>query len=75
MVKKIKLTAIGNSTGMILPRDILERMRVGRGDEVCVLETASGYEITPYDPEVAAQMDVAEEIMRRRRDLLRKLAE
>lgn len=74
MSKKLKLTAIGNSTGLILPKEVLERMRVGRGDEVCILETAGGYEITPYDPEVAAQMDVAEEIMRRRRDLLRKLA-
>ncbi|MCA1799523.1 MAG: AbrB/MazE/SpoVT family DNA-binding domain-containing protein [Xanthomonadaceae bacterium] len=75
MTKKLKLTAIGNSTGLILPKEILERMRVGRGDELCVLETADGYEITPFDPEFAEQMEIAEEIMRKDRDLLRKLAE
>lgn len=75
MHRKLKLTAIGNSTGLILPKEILERMRVGRGDEAFLLETANGYELTPFDPDFAAQLDVAEEVMREDRDLLRKLAE
>lgn len=75
MSKKLKLTAIGNSTGLILPKEILERMRVGRGGEVFIMETANGYEVTPFDPEFAAQLEVAEEVMREDRDLLRKLAE
>ena len=75
MTRKLKLTAIGNSTGVVLPRDLLEKLRVGRGDELMVLETPDGIKLTPYDPEFARKMEVAEKIMREDRDLLRKLAE
>lgn len=75
MTRKLKLTAIGNSTGVILPRELLEKLRVERGDELMVLETPDGIKLTAYDPEFAEQMDVAETIMREDRDLLRKLAE
>lgn len=75
MTRKLKLTAIGNSTGVILPKELLERLRVARGDELLVLETPNGIELTPFDPEFARQMDVAEQVMRKRRSLLRKLAE
>lgn len=75
MVRKVKLTAIGNSTGVVLPREVLERMRVDRGDELTVLETKDGITLTPFDPDLAQQMDVAEKIMRENRNLLRKLAE
>ena len=75
MAAALKLTAIGNSTGVILPKEILDRLRVSRGDSLHVVETPEGIELTPYDPEFAAQMDVAEGIMREDRDVLRKLAE
>jgi len=75
MTRKLKLTAIGNSTGVVLPRDLLEKLRVGRGDELMVLETPDGIKLTPYDPEFAQKMEVAEKIMRKRRDLLKRLAE
>lgn len=75
MTRKLKLTAIGNSTGVILPRELLEKLRVERGDELMVLETPDGIKLTAYDPEFAEQMEIAEKIMRERRDLLRKLAE
>lgn len=75
MVKKLKLRAIGNSTGVVLPKEILEKLRVGQGDDVMVLETPDGITLTSYDPEFAEQMDVAEQVMRKRRNLLRKLAE
>lgn len=75
MTRRLKLTAIGNSTGVVLPKDLLEKLRVGRGDELMVLETPDGIELSAYDPEFASQMDVAERIMREDRDLLRKLAE
>lgn len=75
MTRRLKLTAIGNSTGVVLPKDLLEKLRVGRGDELMVLETPDGLELSAYDPEFASQMDVAERIMREDRDLLRKLAE
>ncbi|RFF29383.1 AbrB/MazE/SpoVT family DNA-binding domain-containing protein [Wenzhouxiangella sediminis] len=75
MTRKLKVSAIGNSTGVILPKDVLERLRVGRGDELMVRETPDGIVLSPYDPELARQMDAAEKIMRKRRNLLKKLAE
>jgi putative addiction module antidote len=71
----LKLTAIGNSTGIILPREILQRLRVERGDRLHAVETPNGIELTAYDPEAAYQMEVAESVMREDRDVLRKLAE
>jgi putative addiction module antidote len=74
-VTKLRLTTIGNSTGVVLPRTLLDRLRVGRGDTLYVVETPMGFELTPYDPEFAEQMDVAERVMREDRDALRLLAE
>ncbi|MEO5364574.1 MAG: hypothetical protein H7838_13255 [Magnetococcus sp. DMHC-8] len=74
-MKTLRLTAIGNSTGVVFPKEILARLRVGKGDALYVLETRGGIELTPYDPEFARQMDLAEEIMHEERDVLRKLAE
>jgi len=74
-MKALKLTAVGNSTGLILPRDVLARLRVARGDSLYLVETPNGYELISYDPEVARQLEEAEEVMRRDRDVLRKLAE
>ncbi len=72
---KIKLTTIGNSTGVILPKEVLQRLHVERGDTLFLLETSEGIQLTPYDPEVARQLDEAERVMRDDRDVLRKLAE
>ncbi|MEM1080613.1 MAG: AbrB/MazE/SpoVT family DNA-binding domain-containing protein [Pseudomonadota bacterium] len=73
--RTLKVTTVGNSTGVILPKELLEKLRVQRGDELMVLETPDGITLTPYNPEFAKQMDVAEQIMRKRRNLLKKLAE
>jgi putative addiction module antidote len=70
----LKLTTVGNSTGIVLPREILDRLRVSKGDTLYAVETPNGIELTPYNPEFAAQMDRAEAIMREDRDALRKLA-
>ncbi len=72
---KLKIVTIGNSVGVTFPKEILERLRVQKGDTVYVLETPNGIELTPYDPEFAEQMEVAEDVMRESRDVLRKLAE
>ena len=72
---KLKITTIGNSAGLILPKELLARLRLEKGDDVYVLETPDGIRLTAYDPELAAQMEVAEQVMRNRRDLLRKLAQ
>jgi putative addiction module antidote len=71
----LKLTTVGNSTGVVLPKEILQRLRVDRGDMLYVLETPNGIELTPFNPELATQMEVAERVMREDRDVLRKLAE
>jgi putative addiction module antidote len=70
----LKLTAIGNSTGVILPKELLTKLRVEKGDSVYVVETPNGIELTAYDPEVDRQMEAARGIMKRRRGLLRELA-
>ena len=75
MTTKLKIRSIGNSQGIVLPKELLERLRVELGDELHVVETKDGFKLTPYNPEFAEQMDVAEKLMRKRRDLLKKLAE
>ena len=72
---KLKITTIGNSAGVILPRELLARLRVDKGDELHALETPEGIVLTVYDPALAAQMEVAEAVMRKRRTLLNKLAQ
>jgi len=72
---KLKITSIGNSAGVILPRELLARLRVDKGDELYAVETPDGIRLTTYDPTLAAQMEVAERIMREDRELLRLLAQ
>jgi putative addiction module antidote len=72
---KLKITTVGNSAGVILPKDLLARLRLEKGDELYALETPGGIVLTTYDPELAAQMDVVEQVMRERRLLLHKLAQ
>ncbi|MBT3788185.1 MAG: AbrB/MazE/SpoVT family DNA-binding domain-containing protein [Alphaproteobacteria bacterium] len=70
----LKLKAVGNSTGVILPKEILSKLRVEKGDELYVVETPDGITLTPYDPEVEQQMVAARKIMKKRRGVLRELA-
>ncbi|WP_448670238.1 AbrB/MazE/SpoVT family DNA-binding domain-containing protein [Pseudoxanthomonas mexicana] len=72
---KLKITTVGNSAGVILPKELLARLRLEKGDELHALETPDGIRLTVYDPTLAQQMDVAEQVMRRRRTLLNKLAQ
>jgi putative addiction module antidote len=71
----LKVTTVGNSIGVILPKELLERLRVGKGDSLYVIETKQGIELTPYNPEFAQQMEATERVMREDRDALRKLDE
>ncbi len=71
---KLKITTIGNSAGVILPKELLARLRLDKGDALYAVETPEGLRLTAYDPELAAQMDVAERVMREDRAVLRKLA-
>jgi putative addiction module antidote len=75
MNKPLKLIPIGNSTGVVFPKDLLARLRVDQGDQLYLTEAPDGsYRISAYDPEFARQMEAAEEIMREDRDILRALA-
>ncbi|HEX9687014.1 MAG TPA: AbrB/MazE/SpoVT family DNA-binding domain-containing protein [Burkholderiales bacterium] len=71
---KLKITTIGNSAGVILPKDLLARLRVAKGDALYATELADGIKLTPFDPKLADQMEVAERVMREDRNVLRKLA-
>ncbi|MDN5925064.1 MAG: AbrB/MazE/SpoVT family DNA-binding domain-containing protein [Xanthomonadales bacterium] len=72
---KLKITTIGNSAGVILPKELLARLRLQKGDELLALEIPDGIRLTTYDPQLAAQMEVAEKLMREDRDVLRKLSQ
>ena len=70
----LKLTTIGSSTGLVLPKAALEKLRVEKGDTLYLTETPDGFLLTPYNKDVAAQLEAAEEIMREDRDVLKALA-
>jgi putative addiction module antidote len=71
----LKVTTVGNSVGVVFPKELLEKLRVQKGDLLYITETPDGIHITPYDPGFASQMELAERVMREDRDALRKLAE
>jgi putative addiction module antidote len=75
MATTVKITTIGNSVGIVLPKEVLNRLHVEKGDSLYLLETPEGIQLTPYDDDFAAEMDVAKGVMRKHRDVLRKLAE
>lgn len=71
---KLKITTIGNSAGVILPKEVLARLRLAKGDELYLLETPDGIKLSAFDPTLAEQMAVAEQVMREDRQVLHKLA-
>ena len=70
----LKLTQVGNSVGVILPKELLEKMNVEKGDEIFITESPDGMRITPHNPDFEAQMKLARKIMKERRAVLRELA-
>ncbi len=75
MNAKSKLIKIGNSTGIIIPKDVLARLRVAQGDELHFAERPNGeFVVGKYDPDFAEAMAMAEAIMHEDRDILRVLA-
>jgi putative addiction module antidote len=72
----LKLTAMGTSTGVVIPKEMLKRLNVGKGDVLHAVETPDGgYRLSSYDPDFAEKMDKAEAIMRRYRNTLHTLAQ
>lgn len=70
----LKLTVIGNSLGVVLPKEALARLKLEKGDTLYLTEAPDGYRLTPYSPEFDEQMAEARRIMRKRRAALRALA-
>lgn len=70
----LKITQIGNSVGVILPKDVLARLKVEKGDVLYLTEAANGVTLTPYDPAVEAQIEAGREFMRDYRDTFHQLA-
>ena len=75
MATTTKIIAIGNSAGIILPKETLARLNVQKCDSVYVTEGPDGIRLMPFDPDFAAQMEAAREVMRENRDVLQRLAE
>jgi putative addiction module antidote len=70
----LKLTQIGNSVGVILPKEVLAKLKVEKGETVYLTESPDGFRLTPNDPAFEAQMEAARAIMKKRRAVLRELA-
>ena len=70
----LKLTQIGNSVGVILPKELLARLKLEKGDTVFVTEAANGITLTPYDPALDEQLKLGREFMREYRDTFHQLA-
>jgi putative addiction module antidote len=70
----LKLTQVGNSLGVVIPKDVLARLKVGKGDSLFLTEGPDGWRVSPFDPGIAHQMDEAAKIMHRRRSVLHELA-
>ncbi len=70
----LKLTQIGNSVGVILPKEVLARLKLQKGDTLFMTDSADGIHLSPYDDAFEQQMAIARRIMKDRRQVLRELA-
>lgn len=70
----LKITQIGNSVGVILPKEVLARLKVEKGDLLFVTEATNGVTLTPYDPALDQQIEAGREFMREYRDTFHQLA-
>jgi putative addiction module antidote len=71
----LKIIKVGNSAAIILPKELLAKLRVGQGDTLYATESPDGVRLTATDPGFAEKMAMAERIMREDRDILRVLAQ
>ena len=70
----LKLTSFGTSTGAVIPKEMLIRLKVEKGDILYAIETAEGYLLTPYDPAIDEQLKTGREFMKRNRNTFKALA-
>ena len=74
MSVEVKVTQVGSSLGVVLPRSVLERLKVGKGDHLHVVETPTGIVLTPLDPGVQEQLKLMDEVIVEYRETLEALA-
>lgn len=74
MTMQLKVTRVGNSLGIVLPKEAANRLNVEAGDSVFITESPDGFRITADNPEFAKQMRVAGKVMKKYRNTLRELA-
>jgi putative addiction module antidote len=70
----LKLRAIGNSVGVVLPKELLAPLNLAEGDVLYAVADRDGIRLVPYDPTFESDMELAREIMKRRRAVLHELA-
>jgi putative addiction module antidote len=70
----LTVTSVGNSLGVVLPKDVTSSMELQKGDKIFLTKAPDGYRLTPYDPEFKEQMETARKVMKKRRNVLRQLS-
>jgi putative addiction module antidote len=71
---KVKITSIGNSMGILLPKEALKKMKATKGDTLYLVESPDGYTLTPYQQDFEEQLEAAQDIMKRYKNTLKVLA-
>ena len=72
---KIEIKKIGNSDGLLLPRELMQRLDLKRGQQLQIVELAGGgFQALPYDPDFERTMEIADELRDKYRDTLTALA-
>ena len=71
---KVKITAIGNSMGIVLPKEALTKLKADKGDVLYLIDSPEGLTLSPYSKDFEAQMEVAEKVMKKYRNALHELA-
>jgi putative addiction module antidote len=70
----LKVRKFGNSLGVVLPKEVIQHLNTGNGEQLYLIKTSDGYQLTPFDPLFERKMSKAEDIMTRYRNTLRELA-
>ena len=71
----LKVRKVGNSLGLVLPKEVISRLRTGEGEELFLVEGPNNtYRLTPYDPSFETKITKAEDIMSRYRNTLHVLS-
>lgn len=71
---KVKVTPVGNSMGILLPKEALSKLKAGKGDTLYLVESSEGFTLTPYQEDFESQMEAAEKVLKKYRNALHELA-